>query len=47
MTTPSLIMMISTLSIVTGVTLYFFVRVYNTPPKKEPDSFTDNNTIKR
>ena len=43
MNTSALIMMIATQVIVTFVTGYFFVRVLKTPPKPEPDSFSEND----
>ena len=47
MSSEALIMMISTIVIVTGVTIYFFWLVLKSPPKSEPDSYEDNNDIKR
>ncbi len=39
MKTQALIFMISAESIITALTLYFFIRVLLTKPKPEPDSF--------
>ena len=47
MNTSALIMMVVTITIVTLATLYFFAKVLNTPPKPEPDSFSENDDIKR
>lgn len=41
MSTPALVMMISVQSIVVVITAYFFVKVLRTPPKQEPDSYTE------
>ena len=43
MNTSALIMMVGTILIVTLFTLYFFFRVLKTPPRPEPDSFTEND----
>lgn len=43
MKTAALITMVLTLGIVTIITLYFFYRVLTTPPKQEPDSFSEND----
>lgn len=45
MKTAALITMILTLGIVTIITLYFFYKVLRTPPKKEPDSYSENDDI--
>jgi len=37
-------MMLVTEILVTAVTVYFFVKVLRTPPKIEPDSFTENDS---
>jgi len=47
MNSSALIMMLVTEVIVTGFTIYYFVKVLKTPPKKEPDSFTENDDAKR
>lgn len=36
-------MMLVTEILVTVVTVYFFVKVLRTPPKDEPDSYTQND----
>jgi hypothetical protein len=43
MNTIALLLMISTMTLVTAITGYFFWRVLNTPPKPEPDSFSGND----
>jgi len=43
MNTLPLIIMISTLSVITIVTGYFFYKVLTTKPKEEPDSFSEND----
>jgi hypothetical protein len=43
MNTSALILMITTMILVTGVTAYFFIKVLTTPPKPEPDSYKDND----
>lgn len=47
MNSSALIMMLVTEIIVTAVTIYYFVKVLKTPPKPEPDSFTENDDKKR
>ena len=43
MNTEALILMIATQGIVIGFTLYFFYKVLTTPPRPEPDSFSEND----
>lgn len=43
MSTSALITMILVQVTVTLVTAYFFIKVLRTPPKPEPDSFTEND----
>ncbi len=45
MNTTALILMVVTQLTVTVVTVYFFIRVLNAPPKPEPDSYTDNDPV--
>jgi hypothetical protein len=47
MSTGALIMMVLTELIVTGMTIYFFVKVLSTPPRPEPDSYENNDDVKR
>ena len=47
MSTTAFIFMVTTYSVVTLVTVYFFWRVLKTPPKKEPDSFSENDNDSR
>jgi hypothetical protein len=41
METQALVFMVSAEVIITGLTLYFFIRVLFTKPKDEPDSYTE------
>ncbi len=43
MSTSALTMMLTTQIVVTAITIYFFYKVLKTPPRKEPDSFSDND----
>ena len=43
MKTLALIFMISVQVIVTGITVYYFVKVLRAKPKPEPDSFLFND----
>ncbi|QQS29652.1 MAG: hypothetical protein IPM47_01485 [Sphingobacteriales bacterium] len=43
MNLSALITMILAMGIVTTCTAYFFWKVLITPPKAEPDSYTDND----
>jgi len=43
MNTSALVLMLASMLTVTGFTLYFFFRVLTTPPKPEPDSFSEND----
>lgn len=47
MNSTALTMMLVTEITVTCITVYFFYRVLKTPPKAEPDSYTDNDDEKR
>ena len=47
MTTSALIMILLTQGTVIGATVYFFIKVLKTPPKPEPDSFSDNDNAPR
>ncbi|MBK8344037.1 MAG: hypothetical protein IPL12_12410 [Bacteroidetes bacterium] len=47
MSSIALFMMISTISVITIVTVYFFWKVLKTPPKEEPDSYSENDDEKR
>jgi hypothetical protein len=42
METQALIFMVTSEVIITGLTLYFFIRVLYTKPKGGEDSYTDN-----
>jgi hypothetical protein len=43
MNTSALIMLLAAEGVVIGFTLYFFWKVLNTPPKPEPDSYSEND----
>jgi hypothetical protein len=47
MSTSALVMMIVTEATITVITGYFFWKVLKTPPKKEPDSFSENDDEKK
>lgn len=47
MSTTALIFMVTTYSVVTFVTVYFFWKVLKTPPKDETDSFSENDNDPR
>ena len=49
MNTTALITMVVAQGIVISFAAYFFYRVLTTPPKQEPDSFSenDNETIRK
>lgn len=47
MSTSALTMMLTTQIVVAAITIYFFYKVLKTPPRKEPDSFTDNDNKER
>ena len=43
MNTLALTVMLFTMISITLITIYFFVKVLKTPPKPEPDSFSEND----
>lgn len=43
MNSSALILMVATQLTVIAVTVYFFYRVFTTPPKPEPDSYSEND----
>ncbi|MBK9417810.1 MAG: hypothetical protein IPO05_11980 [Flavobacteriales bacterium] len=43
MNTSALILMVLTQLSVIAITGYFFYRVFTTPPRPEPDSFSEND----
>jgi hypothetical protein len=43
MNTTALITMILAQGTVTFIAIYFFYKVLTTPPKREPDSYSDND----
>jgi len=47
MNRTALIFMIVSETVITGIMVYFFLRVVFTKPKPEPDSYTDNDEVER
>ncbi|MGD1842725.1 MAG: hypothetical protein ACFB0B_17785 [Thermonemataceae bacterium] len=47
MTTEALITMLTVQVTVVCLTTYFFIRVLKTPPKPEPDSYSENDDVPR
>ncbi len=47
MSTFALILMITVQGLVACTTAYFFFKVLKTPPKQEPDSYSENDDIPR
>jgi len=47
MSTSALITMICAWTIILFFTLKFFIKVIKTPPKPEPDSYGNNDDVKR
>lgn len=47
MTTGAFVLMVTVQLTVTIVTAYFFWKVLNTPPRREPDSYEDNDNDPR
>jgi hypothetical protein len=43
MTTSAIIFMLLIQGLITGFTVYLFYKVLTTPPKPEPDSFSEND----
>ncbi|MHA6246716.1 hypothetical protein ACXYMU_02180 [Pontibacter sp. CAU 1760] len=43
MNTSAFVVMLSTITLVSFLMIYFFYRVISTPPKPEPDSYLDND----
>lgn len=43
MNTTALLLMIITMSVVTAITGFFFAKVLRTPPRPEPDSYSEND----
>ena len=43
MNTSALVIMLTTMLLVISLTVYFFYRVLNAPPKPEPDSYLEND----
>ncbi len=47
MNTSALILMLFTILGVTGMLVYFIVRVLTTPPNPEPDSYLENDAVEK
>lgn len=47
MNTSALILMLFTTLGVTGMLVYFIVRVLTTPPNPEPDSYLENDDVEK
>ncbi|MEO9510572.1 MAG: hypothetical protein ABJN84_12300 [Flavobacteriaceae bacterium] len=47
MNTSALVLMLFTTLLVTGMVIYFLIKVLKTPPKAEPDSYLDNDDDER
>lgn len=45
MSNAAMIMMVVTMVLVTGATIYFFWKVLKTPPRPEPDSYQNNDEV--
>lgn len=43
MSTTALILMISVETVITAITVYYFIKILRTKPKPEPDSYLDND----
>ena len=43
MNTSALIVMLTTITLVTGLMINFFIKVLTVPPRPEPDSYIDND----
>lgn len=43
MKTTALLMMVSTIVLVTGITGFFFSKVLRSKPRPEPDSYSEND----
>jgi hypothetical protein len=47
MNTDAVILMVTTQVLVTAITGYLFWKILKTPPNNEPDSFSENDKLKR
>lgn len=47
MNTSALILMLSTTLLVTGMLVYFLIKVLKAPPNPEPDSYLENDDVKK
>ncbi len=47
MNRTALIFMVVSETVITGIMVYFFLKVLFTKPKPEPDSYSDNDEVER
>ena len=47
MNTTALIFMIISQTLITGMMIYFFLKVLFTKPRPEPDSYSENDDVER
>lgn len=47
MNTSALILWLTTISAISFITIYFFLKVLFTKPKPEPDSYSENDDVER
>lgn len=47
MKSSALILWLTTISVITFTTVYFFMKVLFVKPKPEPDSYSENDDVKR
>jgi len=47
MSATSLTFWLVTITIITAITVYFFVKVVRAKPKPEPDSYAENDDVPR
>lgn len=47
MSTAALITMLGAETVITAFTIYFLWKAVTTPPRSEPDSYTDNDDLIR
>ncbi len=47
MNRSALIFMVISQTIITGIMVYFFLKVLFTKPKPEPDSYSENDDVER
>lgn len=47
MKSSALILWLTTISVITFTTVYFFMKVLFAKPKSEPDSYSENDDVER